>query len=83
MFAAATLMVINKIDLLPYVSFDVSRCIEYARQVNPTIDVICVSATRGDGMDDWLDWLLPPRVDEHLRTRKQPFRGRTGLQQVM
>jgi hydrogenase nickel incorporation protein HypB len=45
--------------------------------------VICVSATRGDGMDDWLDWLLPPRVDEHLRTRKQPFRGRTGLQQVM
>jgi len=83
MFAAATLMVINKIDLLPYVSFDVSRCIEYARQVNPTIDVIRVSAMRGDGMDDWLDWLLPPRADEHLRTRKQSFRLRAGLQQVM
>jgi hydrogenase nickel incorporation protein HypB len=83
MFAAATLMVINKIDLLPYVSFDVSRCIEYARQVNPTIDVIRVSAMRGDGMDEWLDWLLPPRADEHLRTRKQSFRRRAGLQQVM
>jgi hydrogenase nickel incorporation protein HypB len=83
MFAAATLMVINKIDLLPYVSFDVTRCIEYARQVNPTIDVIRVSATRGDGMDDWLNWLLPPRADEHLRPRKQSFRRRTGLQQVM
>jgi hydrogenase nickel incorporation protein HypB len=83
MFAAATLMVINKIDLLPYVSFDVTRCIEYARQVNPTIDVIRVSATRGDGMDDWLNWLLPPRADEHLRPRKQSFQRRTGLQQVM
>ncbi len=83
MFAAATLMVINKIDLLPYVSFDVARCIEYARQVNPTIDVILVSATRGDGMDDWLDWFSPPRADERFLTGKQSFRRRAGLRQVM
>jgi hydrogenase nickel incorporation protein HypB len=57
MFAAATLMVINKVDLLPYVNFSVDRCIAYARQVNPTIQVIALSATGGEGMDLWLDWL--------------------------
>ena len=58
MFAAAQLMVINKIDLLPYVCFDVARCIEAARRINPDIEVLQVSATRGDGMDTWLDWLV-------------------------
>ena len=57
MFAAAELMLLNKVDLLPYVSFDVARCIEYARRVNPRIQILQVSATRGDGMQAWLDWL--------------------------
>ena len=60
MFAAATLMVINKIDLLPYVDFDVTRCIDDARRVNPGIEVLQLSATRGDGMPAWLDWLQQP-----------------------
>ena len=58
MFAAAKLMVINKVDLLPYVTFDVARCIEYARRVNPDIEVLQLSATHGDGMSAWQDWLL-------------------------
>jgi hydrogenase nickel incorporation protein HypB len=58
MFAAARLMVINKVDLLPYVDFDVGRCIELARRVNPAIEVLQLSATRGDGQQDWIDWLL-------------------------
>lgn len=58
MFASATLMVINKIDLLPYVSFDVARCIDAARRINPDIQVLQLSATRGEGMAQWLDWLL-------------------------
>jgi hydrogenase nickel incorporation protein HypB len=61
MFAAAQLMLVNKIDLLPYVQFDVSKCIEYARRVNPGIEVLQVSATRGDGLDAWLHWLLRRR----------------------
>ena len=60
MFAAATLMVINKIDLRPYVDFDVTRCIDDARRVNPGIEVLQLSATRGDGMQSWLDWLRQP-----------------------
>jgi hydrogenase nickel incorporation protein HypB len=50
-------MVLNKIDLLPHVQFDVDRCVAYARQVNPRIEVLQVSATRGDGLDEWYAWL--------------------------
>lgn len=58
MFRASTLMVLNKIDLLPYVTFDMERCIGYARQVNPDIQIILVSATSGEGLDQWYGWLL-------------------------
>ncbi len=57
MFAAAQLMILNKIDLLPHVRFDVDRCIEMARRVNPAIEVIQLSATTGHGMAAWLHWL--------------------------
>jgi hydrogenase nickel incorporation protein HypB len=57
MFRAATLMLLNKVDLLPYLTFDVAKCIEYARRVNPGIEVMQVSATKGDGLDTWLAWV--------------------------
>ena len=57
MFAAASLMLLNKTDLLPYLTFDVDACIANARRVNPDIRVIQVSARSGDGMDEWLGWL--------------------------
>ncbi len=57
MFNASDLMILNKIDLLPYVDFDVERCIEYARRVNPGLEVLQVSARTGEGMDAWLAWL--------------------------
>lgn len=61
MFAASGLMLLNKIDLLPYVSFDVDACIAHARQVNPRIEVIALSATTGAGMEQWLAWLEQQR----------------------
>lgn len=57
MFRAAELMLLNKIDLLPHLTFDVERCLADARRVNPRIEILQVSATRGDGMDAWYDWL--------------------------
>jgi hydrogenase nickel incorporation protein HypB len=57
MFAASSLLLLNKIDLLPHVSFDVKRAIEYARRVRPGIEVLQVSATTGAGMPAWLDWV--------------------------
>ncbi|MCV5520627.1 hydrogenase nickel incorporation protein HypB, partial [Escherichia coli] len=44
MFAAASLMLLNKVDLLPYLNFDVERCLACAREVNPHIEIILVSA---------------------------------------
>ncbi|RPH28828.1 hydrogenase nickel incorporation protein HypB [Buttiauxella warmboldiae] len=61
MFAAASLMLLNKIDLLPYLQFDVDKCLDYARQVNPDIEIILVSATSGEGMEQWLNWLEAER----------------------
>ncbi len=56
-FRRASLMLLNKIDLLPYLEFDLERCIGNARRTNPDIAVICVSATSGAGMPQWLAWL--------------------------
>ncbi|MES9967297.1 MAG: hydrogenase nickel incorporation protein HypB, partial [Sedimenticola sp.] len=61
MFHAADLMLLNKIDLLPHLDFDVDKCIEYARRVNPKIKVIQTSATTGEGMDAWYQWIRASR----------------------
>jgi hydrogenase nickel incorporation protein HypB len=61
MFHAADLMLLNKVDLLPYLQFDVERCIDYARRVNPRIRVLRVSAQSGAGMVDWYRWLRATR----------------------
>jgi hydrogenase nickel incorporation protein HypB len=57
MFRTADLMLVNKVDLLPYVDFDVARCVDYARRARPDVPVIEISATRGDGLDAWYSWL--------------------------
>jgi len=57
MFAAASLMLLNKCDLLPHLEFDVDQTVANARRVNPAIEVILTSATRGDGLAEWLAWI--------------------------
>ena len=57
MFAGSDVCIINKIDLLPYVQFDVEKAKEYARRVNPNLVFFEVSATTGEGMNEWYDWL--------------------------
>ena len=57
MFDAAGLCLINKIDLLPHVDFDVARCREYALRVNPRLEFFELSARTGEGLPGWLAWL--------------------------
>lgn len=57
MFAAANLMLINKMDLLPYVEFSVEKCLAFAKHINPEIKALQISATTGLGMDHWFQWL--------------------------
>ena len=61
MFAAASLMLVSKVDLLPHLDFDVSTLIENALRVNPTLGVLQVSAKSGDGMDPWINWINAAR----------------------
>ncbi len=57
MFEGSQVCIINKIDLLPYLNFDVEKTKDYARKVNPDIIFYEVSATTGEGMDEWYKWL--------------------------
>ncbi len=68
MFHAADVMILNKIDLLPYLRFDVAQCEAYARRVNPNIEILHVSATSGEGMETWLDWLKQRRPSQDIAT---------------
>jgi hydrogenase nickel incorporation protein HypB len=56
-FAKSELLILNKIDLLPYVPFDIAKAREYARQVHPGMEILEVSCTTGQGLEEWLQWL--------------------------
>ncbi|MEH2395336.1 MAG: hydrogenase nickel incorporation protein HypB [Nostoc sp.] len=72
MFRANDIMILTKIDLLPYVNFDVQKCIEYAQKVNSKIQIFQVSATTGAGLENWYAWLtqkvtnLSTLISSHL-----------------
>jgi hydrogenase nickel incorporation protein HypB len=57
MFHTSTLCIINKTDLLPYVSFDMDKAKSYALQVNPDLQILEVSCTTGKGLQEWYAWL--------------------------
>jgi hydrogenase nickel incorporation protein HypB len=62
MFAGSDLVVLNKIDLLPYLDFDVDAFLRDARKVNPGVLVLQLSATTGEGLPTWYDWLRHART---------------------
>jgi len=62
MFRAAELMIVSKVDLAPHVDFDIERCEAMAREVNPSIRSIRLSAKSGEGLADWYDWLRGART---------------------
>ena len=57
MFRTADLVILAKSDLLPYLDFDVEACIDHLRRINPTADVVTLSAVGGEGLADWYSWL--------------------------
>jgi hydrogenase nickel incorporation protein HypB len=57
MFAAAGLVVVNKVDLLPYVDFNIEKCAGYAHSINPGVNMLPLSATTGEGVGAWYDWI--------------------------
>ena len=73
MFRTADVVVVNKIDLLPHLDFDLDAFRANLAAVNPTATVIELSARTGDGLDAWLDWLTPVgRRVRACRLRRPP-----------
>lgn len=58
MFLTSELMIVSKADLLPYVPFSVEAVTKDARDVNPDIQVLTISSLKGDGMEEWCEWLM-------------------------
>ncbi|MDJ0508860.1 MAG: hydrogenase nickel incorporation protein HypB [Crocosphaera sp.] len=57
MFRESKVMILTKTDLLPYVQFDVEKCLDYAKQVNPQLEIFQVSSVTGEGLSSWYNWL--------------------------
>ena len=57
MFRESSLMIINKVDLLPFTNFSVKEAKANALKMNPGIDILEVSCTTGQGLDEWVSWL--------------------------
>lgn len=64
MFESSNLCIINKTDLLPYLEFDVDKAKNYAKKVNPDIEFIVLSATTGEGLTDWYNWINKKLTDK-------------------
>jgi hydrogenase nickel incorporation protein HypB len=56
-FRAAQTMVITKLDLVPYTNFDLEEGKEFALRINPDLHIVETSATTGDGINEWADWI--------------------------
>ncbi|MBR5343657.1 MAG: hydrogenase nickel incorporation protein HypB [Oscillospiraceae bacterium] len=57
MFSVCDVLLINKIDVLPYFDFDIEKCSEYVRRLNPNMKIIPISSRTGEGIGAWADWL--------------------------
>ncbi len=57
MFSICDVLLINKIDVMPYFDFDLEACKKYVRRLNPNIKIIPISARTGEGIAEWADWL--------------------------
>jgi len=65
-FFKAELLVLNKIDLLPYVPFDISSAENNARRVHPGMEIVKVSCLTGSGLQEWLSWLEQRKRDSQI-----------------
>lgn len=68
MFLTSELMVVSKADLLPYVPFSVDAVTKDAREVNPDLEVLTLSSLKGQGLDEWCDWLVNKVQEKKSKT---------------
>jgi hydrogenase nickel incorporation protein HypB len=81
MFLTSELMLVSKSDLLPYLPFSVDAVTQDARDINPDLEVITISSTKGEGLDKWCDWLIMKVEDKKaaLANKKESFKAAAVL----
>ena len=57
MFSICDVLLVNKIDVAPYFNFDLDKCVERVKKLNPNIQVFPISALKGEGIEPWANWL--------------------------
>ncbi len=72
MFLTSDMMLVSKVDLLPYLPFSVDAVVADARDVNPDIEVLEISSTNGTGIDQWCQWLID-KVEEKKKEYSKVF----------
>lgn len=73
MFLTSDVMLVTKSDLLPYVPFSIDAIKKDAHEVNAALEILVVSSYKGDGMDEWCDWLL-----QKIKEKKNPIKETAG-----
>jgi len=68
MFETSQICIINKMDLLPYLNYNLEKAKKYALQVNPNLHFFEISATNGEGLEYWIEWLKDQVTDNKLVT---------------
>lgn len=66
MFAAADLVIVNKVDLMPHLDFDIAKAVENMRKVKPSVKVLEVSARSGEGLNNWVEWIKAAHALERI-----------------
>ena len=64
MFHISSVMLLNKVDLLPYVDFDLEKAGNHAKKLNKDIEVMPISARTGENMEQWYNWLRKKRAEK-------------------
>jgi hydrogenase nickel incorporation protein HypB len=79
MFLTSELMLVSKSDLLPYLPFSVDAVTLDARDINPDLEVITISSTKGEGLDKWCDWLMKKVAEKKENIRNKKDVSKTAL----
>jgi len=82
MFTAAELVLLNKVDLAPHCDVDLAAYERNARRVNPSVEILRVSARTGEGMEAWLGWLDARRGEALARAREATERRLAAISEA-
>ena len=81
-FTVCDVLLINKVDVLPYFDFDMDKVVEYAHRRNPNLKIFPISAKTGEGMDAWCGWLRQQVRDWQVQREQRKYAGAADFSRI-